>query len=608
MGQLLRIGKRIADSMRCFQRAAQLRPDSAAAHFELAVSCQLFGQHTQAIAAYQAALRLDPIHEQAYVNLGNALMESGALGQAIQCLEYGRERLPHSTNILNNLGYMLRTQGRLEESEIYLRLSVEKNADPFNLNNLGITLSDMGKLDEAVEVFQRCLQMSPNFAGAHSNLGNVFKDQGLLDEAIAEYRAALEWQPRWMEVHSNLLCTINPHSAWTPQQILEEHRRWDHIHAKPLAQTKLEFHRDRRLDRPLRVGYVSPDLKAAPVGRFMMPVYSAHDPKRYVIYTYSSTRKTDSITERCRRHSAVWRDVAGVSDEQLTSLIRNDEIDILVDLTMHMIDHRLLVFARRAAPIQATYLAYGGTTGLSTMDYRITDSYLDPPGQNDSHYSERCMQLDGCYWCYEPLVGMPEVRPRPVLRAGEITFGCLNNFCKVSIPTLETWSRLLKVLPGARLILHAQPGSQRERVMVFMEDRGVDRQRIEFVPILPGNEYFEQYHRIDIALDTFPFCGGTTTCDALWMGVPVISLAGPRAVNRSGYSLLSSIGLGQFVLWTPDDYVQKAVALANDVKELNALSATMRERMQASRLMDANAFTRDLESVYRRMWFEYLQK
>jgi protein O-GlcNAc transferase len=602
LGKLLRLGQRLDEALDCLRRAIQLQPTFAEAHLEFAIASHLRGLHSQAIEHYQRALQIQPNLEEAFLNLGNALMEQGRSREAIACLEQGKQVLPNSASILNNLGYFLRTNQRLAEAETCLQTAVGLQPDAFGYNNLGITLNDLGKLDEAVAAFRQAIALQNDFAGAYSNLGNVLKDQGMLDASIAAYREALRLNPSWMEVHSNLLCTINPHADWSAQQILDEHRSWDEIHAKPLANQIRSHANDFRSDRPLRIGYVSPDLKAAPVGRFMLPAYKSHDRDRFHIYTYASVKSPDGITDACRKHSTVWRDVVGLTDEQLAHTIRQDEIDILVDLTMHMIDHRLLAFARKPAPIQATYLAYGGTTGLSAMDFRITDPWLDPPGETDACYSETSIRLKGCYWCYEPLDDMPEVGERPSCHARHVTFGCLNNFCKVTRPTLLAWSRILGAVPNSKLLLHAQPGSHREDVLRLLREQGVSPTRIEFVPILPGHQYFAQYHRIDIALDTFPFCGGTTTCDALWMGVPVVSLAGPRAVNRSGLSLLSNVELEEFVAFDIDRYVEIAIELANDPSRLTNLSQGMRQRLLHSRLMNAAEFTRDLEDVYRQMW------
>ena len=359
---------------------------------------------------------------------------------------------------------------------------------------------------------------------------------------------------------------------------------------------------DRSPDRRLRVGYVSPNFGNHPVGRFLLPLLESHDRTSFETFCYASVDIPDAMTDRCRTHADVWRDVHQLSDEQLANTIRQDQIDILVDLTMHMGNNRLLVFARKPAPVQVTYLAYCGTTGLSTMDYRLTDPYLDPPGEVEGFYSEQSVRLPETYWCYRPAIETPPVHALPALTVGRVSFGSLNNFCKVTPPVLATWSRLLQAVPGARLLLHARTGSHRDRVRRFLTEQGVLAERVVFIDFQPMTEYFDVYEQVDVALDPFPYGGGTTTCDALWMGVPVVSLAGPRAVGRGGLSILSNLGLSDWVAHDAEQYVQIAVGLVSDLLRLSNIRATLRQRMQSSVLMDAPRFARNIEAAYREMW------
>jgi predicted O-linked N-acetylglucosamine transferase (SPINDLY family) len=291
-----------------------------------------------------------------------------------------------------------------------------------------------------------------------------------------------------------------------------------------------------------------------------------------------------------------------LSDEQLADAIRQDQIDILVDLTMHMAKGRLLVFARKPAPVQVTYLAYCGTTGLRVMDYRLTDPYLDPPGDSERCYSEQSVWLPETYWCYRPTIEAPPVNGLPALLAGGVTFGCLNNFCKVTAPTLAAWRRLLQAVPGSRLLVHSHPGKHRDRVRDFFTQEGVSPERVTFAGKLPITDYFRTYARIDVALDPFPYGGGTTSCDALWMGVPVVSLAGQTAVGRGGLSILSNLGLTDLVARDCEQYVRIAADLANNLPRLGELRATLRARMQNSPLMDTPRFAGNIEAAYRAMW------
>jgi len=300
----------------------------------------------------------------------------------------------------------------------------------------------------------------------------------------------------------------------------------------------------------------------------------------------------------------------GFNDEQLADQVRQDRIDILVDLAMHAEGSRLLAFARKPAPVQVTYLAYAGTTGLETMDYRLTDQYMDPPstssGQapdaDESAYSEKSVRLKS-YWCYQPRAEAPEVGQLPALaRAGTVTFACLNNYAKVSPKVLGVWCQVLRRVPSSRLVVYSREGTHRQRAIDIVRAEGIDVSRFEFVGPVVTAEYFRRYLGIDVALDPFPYPGGTTTCDALWMGVPVVTLAGRTAVSRGGVSILSNVGLPELIARSPEEYVQIAATLAGDLPRLAGLRAGLRPRLLASPLMDAAGFVRDVEGAFRQMW------
>ena len=269
---------------------------------------------------------------------------------------------------------------------------------------------------------------------------------------------------------------------------------------------------------------------------------------------------------------------------------------------MHMAHNRLLVFARKPAPVQVTYLAYCGTTGSDTIDYRLTDGFLDPPELGDEYSSEKLVRLPNCFWCYVPPPQVPPVAPPPAQANGVVTFGCLNDFAKVTPDTLKTWSAILRSVPGSRLVIHCKEGAHRRTVLDLLARENIEEQRLSFLGFLPIEKYFAAYHQLDIALDSFPYAGGTTTCDALWMGVPVVTLAGQTGVARGGLSILSNIGLPDLIATTLDQYIQIATTLAADLPRLSALRTSLRPRIQASPLMNAPQFARDVESIYRQIW------
>jgi protein O-GlcNAc transferase len=627
-----------------YRRALELKPDYADALGNLFAAFKEQGKWDEAIACCRRAIASKPDSAEAHIYLGNALKEERKLDEAIACYRRAAELKPDYALAHSNLGIALREQGRLEDAVACYRRALELAPDYASAHfNLGCVYKELGKLDDAVACYRSALKARPEYAEALCNLGSAVKDQGNLDEALACFRRAAElgggkagsgehgagspegtrqgatqrvpgdflspcrvpsgWLPApcFSAAESNLLYTQMFSPDYDARTIFEEHRRWNRRRAEPLAKFIEPHSNDRTANRRLRVGYLSPDFRLHPIGRFLLPLLESHDHANVEIFCYASQNVSDRITERCQASADVWRNVFDLSDEQLAGAVRGDRIDILVDLTMHMAMNRLLVFARKPAPVQVTYLAYPGTTGLETMDYRLTDPYLDPPDETE-FYSEQSIWLPETYWCYLPVDQTPPAGELPSLLAGHVTFGCLNNFCKVTPPTLSAWSRLLQAAPGARLVLHAHAGGHRDRVQEFFAQQGVSRERVSFVPVLSPADYFRIYQQIDVALDPFPFGGGTTTCDALWMGVPVVSLAGRTAVGRGGLSILSNLGLNDLVARDSGEYVQKALDLASDAQRLIELRRTLRQRMQNSPLMDAPRFARNVEAAYRAMW------
>jgi predicted O-linked N-acetylglucosamine transferase (SPINDLY family) len=541
---------------------------------------------------------------EALVEAGNLLAARGELGSAVELYRRALARRPDSVAIQSNLGSVLRRLGDWPGAvDCYQRALAIDPASPQSHNNLGNLLLQMGRPDEAEKCYEAAISLRPDFAEAYNNLGKAHDDRGEIDEAIAYYRRAVSLAPTSARIHSNLVYALHFHPTSTRASLYAEHRRWNERHARPLVSSWRAYENDRSLDRPLRVGYLSPDFCLHAVGRFMLPLLRGHDPSRVTSICYASQAREDEFTARLQQHAQVWRNVLSLDDAQLAEQIRADRVDILVDLSMHMAGNRLGVFARRPAPVQVTYLAYCSTTGLDAMDYRLTHRHLDPLAGDGRHYSERSIELPSSYWCYEPGATTPKVGDLPApRRGGQITFGCLNNFCKVTRSTLCLWRRLLSAMPRSRLLLHCHAGERRQEVRDFMLAGGVAADRITFADFAPLERYFKFYEEIDIALDPFPYGGGTTTCDALWMGVPVISLAGRTAVSRSGRTLLTAVGLPELAVATPARYLRVALNLAANLPRLARLRRSLRLRMQQSPLMDSQAFTRDVEAAYEMMW------
>jgi predicted O-linked N-acetylglucosamine transferase (SPINDLY family) len=385
-------------------------------------------------------------------------------------------------------------------------------------------------------------------------------------------------------------------------ELLREHQRWATRFAKPLVKQIPVHANDRSPERMLRIGYVSPDLHDHPVATFLLPILETHARQQFHITCYNNSWIEDEMTGRLRAVAQTWRLTPDWTDERLARQIVEDRIDILVDLAQHSDGNRILFFARKPAPVQVTYLGYPGTTGLGTFDGRLSDPHIDPLANGELFSTEPIERLPETFWCLRPIPAAPLVAPPPAIQRGTISFGCLNKFAKVSPAALRFWATILHRVPESRLMLSAPPGDHRQRILDVFGANGVSSERIEFVAKQCFPDFLALHHQIDIALDPFPYNGGTTTCYALWMGVPVITLAGTTGVQRSGASLLSNVGLPELIATTQEQYVQVAIDLAGDLRRLSELRVTLRDRMTASPLMDVPRFVGNLEAIYRRLW------
>jgi predicted O-linked N-acetylglucosamine transferase (SPINDLY family) len=602
LGHTLRLLGRHDEAMAELRLALSLRPNSPQAYNNLGNVWHEKGDFDQAILAYGHALALQPNSADTLANLALSLKRRGDLGGAIEAYRKTAVLRPEDSEVRYHLGECLRTVGRLDEAaEAYRQALALKPDHTEAYNSLGMVYSELGLIDDAIAAYRRAAELRPDLAGALNNLGNALKDTGDFAGAIECYRRALEIEPN-SYVAGNLLYTLHFDPHFDARAVADEHAEWNRIYAKPLAASIRPHDNDPSPDRRLRIGYVSRDLRVHPVGRFVAPLLSHHDHEQFEIFGYCDVARPDALTERLRGAVDTWRDTAGLSDESLAEQVRSDRIDILVDLAMHMDGTRMLTFARKPAPVQVTFLAYVSTTGLETMDYRLTDPYLDPPDVDESIYSEKSVRLPHSYWCYQPPEGTPPVNALPALAEHHITFGCLNNFAKISARTFDTWVQILQRVPDSQVVLHCGEGSHRQRVLERLASAGIVPGRVHIVGRLPLDEYFLEYHRIDIALDPFPYPGGTTTCDALWMGVPVVTLAGKTGASRGGVSILSNAGMPQFIAESTEQYAQIACSLAGDPSRLDDLRSQLRQRMAGSPLMNAKQFAAEVEAALRWMW------
>ena len=568
------------------------------------------GRYAEATSLAQTLTVRFPLHGFGWKALGVTLKKMGRNMDALASMRQATALLPNDAQAHNNLGNLLQELGRLDESLTSCHRALEINPDFAEAHiNLGNTLFELLQFNEAEACYRRALKIKYDYSAAHSNLGNALRELGRINEAISSYRQALIYDPSNAMAHSNLLGALNFHPDLSREEVFQASREYDALIGLPLRSGWPAFSNDRNPHRRLRVAYFSLDFRRHPVALFAEPIFANHDKSQVEIFCYAEVVREDEVTARFRQYAGHWHSTVGLSDEAMAEMIRNHRIDILVDLAGHTSGNRLPVFARKPAPIQITYLGYPGTTGLSAMDYRITDHYADPDGIADAFYSEQLLRLPNSLWCYRPGADMPEVSPLPALARGHLTFGSFNNFNKIEQPTLELWAELLRALPTSRLMMLTVPeGEPRLRLANRFAQLGIAAQRLEFHGKLPPAEFHRKFLEVDITLDPVNVNGATTTCESLWMGVPVLSLAGERFLTRAGLSILSTAGFADFAATSREDYIRIARLFADDLSQLAEIRAGLRDRIRTSPLIDEVGFTRNLEKLYRDIWRKWCNK
>jgi predicted O-linked N-acetylglucosamine transferase (SPINDLY family) len=496
-------------------------------------------------------------------------------------------------------GRELRLEGRLDEA---LDCFVESlRLDPACARahaGYGATLAKMGHYHMAMEAYWQCLRLQQLNPRVYAALADLYLQCGRAEPAVDCFRQAVLQAPTDENTHGNLLYTLNFDSRCSPEDIFREHLKYGGLHGSMPSLPPPT----RRRKGPIRIGYTSGDFCNHAVVNFFEPILNHHRRDLFEITLYSSTPNPDFVSERLQKPGHAWRDVSATSDEDMADIVRRDGIDILVDLSGHTSVARLGVFGRRPAPVQVNYLGYPNTTGLAAMDYRITDAWADPPGMTEQWHTERLVRLPRGFLCYQPPEGASEVSEAPCIRAGSVTFGSFSKPLKWSARAIEAWAAILRRVPDSRLLLHqyrAGPGSP--CVFESFLSLGVSPHRIQISGSLDGSDHWDWFHQVDLALDPFPYNGTTASCETLWMGVPLVTLAGCSHVSRVGASLLTRLGLDALIARTPEEYVELAAALAATPLRLSDLRAGMRARMLGSTLMDGPGFTRDLEAAYQEL-------
>jgi protein O-GlcNAc transferase len=565
-----------ASALEVYDRALHAHPSVATLHVHQARSLRALGRSAEATSALMTASALAPGETAVWLDLGAALTDTGATAAAVLAFERALKLDP----------------GRADTR-----------------NALGCAYVTLGRSGDALLAFEAALTLRPDYAAPRDNLARALRTAGRVDEAIARFREALALAPQ-PGTHSNLLYTLNLSDRVTPDEVAAEHRQWAARWAEPLRSTHQHTPNDRNPTRRLRVGYLSSDLNQHAVSRFVEPVLATHNHNEIEVFCYADGPIVDAVTARLLPLADAWVPVAALDDDALTARIRADQIDLLVDLAGHTAHHRLLVFARHPAPVQLTWIGYPHSTGLSVMDYRLTDAVSDPPGETEHLYTETLVRLPTVFSCYQPPPDAPAVSAAPAAHnnAG-VTFGCFNNLSKMTPSVVAAWSALLVAVPDSRLLLRSRAladAATKTRVRTLFVNHGVAAARLQFdARSLPVPEHLACYADVDVALDPFPYNGTTTTCEALWMGVPVLTLAGQTHASRVGASLLTHLHLTDWIAADTADFIARGTTLTRDLPALAALRATLRERMRASPLCDAPNFTAHLEGTYRELWRRY---
>jgi protein O-GlcNAc transferase len=596
---------RLQAAEQIYRQILQVDPTHADSWHLLGVINAQEGRHRDAVEYIARALDLRPQWAEAQANMGHALRKQGKPDEAVRFLRSAVQLKPGSAEAQNNLGSAFKDLGNLDEAIACYRRALGLKPDYAAAHyNLGMAFRELGDLHGAIACYRRALELSPDDAEVWNNLGNAFKDRGDLDEAIAGYRRALGLRADYAAAHSNLLCTLHYGTGVTPATLAEAHAEYDRRHAAPLSRTVVHHDTNRPPHGRPRLGFVSPDLGRHPVGYFLVRVLENLGQEQLETICYSDRIVKDDLTHRLQAAATGWRDVIGLSHEELAGQIRADGIDILLDLAGHTAHNRLLVFARKPAPIQISWIGYEGTTGLAAMDYLLADRFVVPEG-SERHYRETVLRMPDGYLCYDPPEAAPPVGPPPSLKEGFATFGSFNNPAKITPEVVAVWSRILRGAPTARLVMKYRglgDPSVRKRFLDLFAANGVGAQRLDLLPSSAYSDYLASYHRVDVALDPFPFSGSTITCESLWMGVPVITLPGDTFASRHSLDHLSNVGLTETIARDPDEYIDLAISLAGDPSRLLALRSGLRERMAASPLCDGKRFATHLLSILHGEW------
>jgi predicted O-linked N-acetylglucosamine transferase (SPINDLY family) len=602
-----------ASAVESFRRACQLQPGFFESLYTLGAALSHLGRFDDALPCFEEAARLNPTSPFSHAGLGACLLRVGRNSDAIASLRRALELDPGAWHARFSLGDAYFAMRRFPEAIAAYEEVVRIKPDYAEAhNNLGLACLKTNAVGRALGCYRRAAKLNGNLAEAHHNVANVLSFAAQHDEALEYFRAALAIRPDFEHAHSNMLLMLN-YFIDDPQRLYQEHIGWAELHTANTPRRK-PLTSDRDPVRVLRVGYVSSDFYTHPVSSFFEPLLAAHHGAAVETFCYSDVAWPDETTERLRSLAHRWHDISALGNDAVADLVESDRIDILVDLAGHTGGKRLKLFARKPAPIQISYLGYPNTTGLKEMDYRFTDEWADPPGEPDRYHAEKLWRLNGGFLCYAP----PQTAPAPAAASpssanGFVTFGSFNHPSKTSAEVVATWSRLLHAVPRSRLLLKGKflhDPYMAQRIHDLFRAHGVDSDRLilRSTRSVTAAAHLAMYGEIDVALDTFPYNGTTTTCEALWMGVPVVTLAGKVHAGRVGMSLLHVIGMEQWIAHSTEEYIELAASLAADAPQCAARDITLRSRMTASGLCDRARLALEIERAYLEMWQQFVTR
>ncbi len=590
-----------------YRRAVELKPDHAEAYCNLGNALLTLGRLDEATANYRQVLKIKPDNAATHFNLANIFMETGRFDRAESTYRRALQINPDFPEAHTNLAYTLKEMGRLKDAETHFRQVVRLKPDSAEAHyNLGIILYALSRLNEAIDCLQRALQIKPDYAEAYNNLGNLMLDSEQIESAQLCYRRALESKPDFAEAHSNLIFSLDLSDTANFSELYSERKKWDEVHAAPLLQNTV-FANDRSTTRRLRIGYVSADFRNHSAAKVFGGMLTCFDRSRFDVFAYSNyLDKDDKFTKLFKQNVTVWRNIFGLSDEASAHLIRDDQIDILVDLSGHTAGNRLLVFARKPAPIQITAWGYATGTGMRAMDVFLADPVIVLP--EEKHYFTEQVRYLPCSVATFFTDAFPGVKTLPALSDGIITFGSFNRLIKITDKTYRAWADILLAIPQSRLILKTaelNDAALREQVAAHFSKAGIAADRIVMLGKTSWFEHMQVYNQVDIALDSFPQCGGVTTLESLIMGVPVLTLYWPTVIGRVSASIMTTLGLPDWIAESPEHYVEMAINNAKDLAALATLRRQLRSIFTSSIVGDPNAYARTVEHEYRQLWQEW---